>query len=152
MSDDHTGLSITIPARSENVAVVRHAVAGLAEELGMEEPRIGDLKTIVTEACMNVVVHAYEDLPGPLEVQAFSEGQELSVVVRDFGGGIRPHPDSERPSLRIGLTLIAALSSSFEISGGLEQGTKITMRLPLGADGGGKPPSMAAAPFPRPPT
>ena len=140
MSDDHTGLSITIPARSENVAVVRHAVAGLADQLGMEEPGVGDLKTVVTEACMNVVVHAYDDGAGPLKVEAFPEGQELTVVVRDFGAGIRPRPDVERPSLRIGLTLIAALSSSFEISGGLDRGTKITMRLPLDADGSDKRP------------
>jgi serine/threonine-protein kinase RsbW len=141
MSDDHTGLSITIPARPENVAVVRHAIAGLAEQLGMQEPGIGDLKTVVTEACMNVVVHAYDDGTGPLEVEAFPEGKDLTVVVRDFGGGIRPRPDVDRPSLRIGLTLIAALSSSFEISGGLDLGTKITMRLPLGANGGGKAPT-----------
>ncbi|HVC06295.1 MAG TPA: ATP-binding protein [Solirubrobacterales bacterium] len=143
MSDDHAGLSITIPARPKNVAVVRHAVAGLAEQLGMEEPGIGDLKTIVTEACMNVVVHAYDEDAGPLEVEAFPDGRELTVVVRDFGGGIRPHPDLDRPSLRIGLTLIAALSSSFEISGGLDRGTRITMRLPLAANGDGKPPVEA---------
>jgi anti-sigma regulatory factor (Ser/Thr protein kinase) len=63
-------LQITLPARTENVAVVRHALAGLAESLGMEDERIGDLKTIVTEACMNVVVHAYRGEPGPLSVEA----------------------------------------------------------------------------------
>ena len=80
-------------------------------------------------------------MAGPLEVEAFADGRELTVVVRDFGGGIRPHPDVDRPSLRIGLTLIAALSSSFEISGGLDRGTKITMRLPLDADGSDKRPN-----------
>jgi anti-sigma regulatory factor (Ser/Thr protein kinase) len=138
MSDDHAGLSITLPARPENVAVVRHAVAGLAEELGMEEPAVGDLKTVVTEACMNVVVHAYEDGAGPLEVEAVPEDSELTVVVRDFGAGIRPRPDIDTPSLRIGLTLIAALSSSFEISGGLNRGTRITMRVPLTTNGTGE--------------
>ena len=83
---------------------------------------------------MNVVVHAYDDEPGPLEVEAFAEDGGLTVVVRDFGAGIRPSPDIERPSLRIGLTLIAALSSSFEISGGLERGTEIRMHLPVGVD------------------
>ena len=48
-----------LPARAENVAVVRHALAGLAEEIGMDEAGIADLKTVVTEACMNVVAHAY---------------------------------------------------------------------------------------------
>jgi anti-sigma regulatory factor (Ser/Thr protein kinase) len=131
MSDDQTGLLITLPARSENVAVVRHAVAGLAEELGMREPGIGDLKTVVTEACMNVVVHAYDGESGALQVEATPEDEGLAICVRDFGGGIRPHPDVERPSLRIGLTLIAALAGKFEISGGLGQGTEVRMYLPL---------------------
>ncbi len=134
MSDDPTGLLITLPARAENVAVVRHAVAGLAEQLGMEEIGVGDLKTVVTEACMNVVVHAYDEGPGPLQIHAIPEERGLTVVVRDFGGGIRPRPDVERPSLRIGLTLIAALSSSFEISGGLNRGTEIRMHIPFASE------------------
>ena len=58
---------------------------------------------------------------GAAEVEAIPDGRGLTVVVRDFGPGIRPRPDVERPSLRIGLTLIAAPSSSFEISGGVER-------------------------------
>lgn len=133
MSEIQTGLSITLPAVPENVAVVRHAVAGLAEQLGMEEPRVGDLKTVITEACMNVVVHAYGGEAGPLEVEAAVEGSDLSVTVKDFGEGIRPHLETDGGSLRIGLTLIAALSGSFEISGGVDRGTRITMRMPLAA-------------------
>ena len=110
----------------------------------MDEPGIADLKTVVTEACMNVVVHAYpQDRPGPLEVEVIPEGQGLTVVVRDYGMGIRPRPDIDRPSLRIGLSLIAALSSSFEIKGGVDRGTEIRMYLNLrsrepvdGQDGG----------------
>jgi serine/threonine-protein kinase RsbW len=132
MNDGLTGLRITLPAKPANVAVVRHAVAGMAEQLGMGEPGIGDLKTVVTEACMNVVVHAYDDgAGGPLEVEAFPEEGGVTVCVRDSGAGIRPRPDIEKPSLRIGLTLIAALSSSFEISGGLGRGTEVKMHLSL---------------------
>ena len=134
-------LQITLPARTENVAVVRHALAGLAESLGMEDERIGDLKTVVTEACMNVVVHAYED-EGPLEVEAHPDAEGLMVVVRDYGGGIRPRADIERPSLKLGLPLIAALSHSFEIAGGIDRGTRISMRLLLSA----APPSPDEAP------
>lgn len=133
-TDDQSGLQMSLPARAENVAVVRHALGGMAERIGMDEPGIADLKTVVTEACMNVVVHAYPgDEPGQLEVEAVPEAEGLAVVVRDFGMGIRPRPDVERPSLRIGLTLIAALSSSFEIKGGAERGTEISMHLPLRA-------------------
>jgi serine/threonine-protein kinase RsbW len=133
MTDDHPGLLLTLPARPENATVVRHAVAALAQQMGMSESRIGDLKTVVTEACMNVVVHAYGDQEGALQVEVIPAANELSVVVRDFGAGIRPlpEPESERSSLRIGLALIAALSTSFEISGGLGRGTEIKMRLAL---------------------
>ncbi len=129
-----------LPAKAENVAVIRHALAGLAEEIGMDEPGLADLKTVVTEACMNVVLHAYEGEPGPLGVEARADSAGLTVVVRDEGVGIRPQADSSRDSLRLGLSLIAALSSSFSIAGGLNQGTEITMRVPLqggGADGKG---------------
>lgn len=123
---------MSLPARAENVAVVRHALAGMAERLGMDEAGIADLKTVVTEACMNVVVHAYPaDEAGPLELEALPELDGLTVVVRDYGLGIRPRPEAERPSLRIGLTLIAALSSSFEIKGGVDRGTEIRMHLTL---------------------
>jgi serine/threonine-protein kinase RsbW len=129
---DRSGVLISLPARAENVAVVRHTLAGLGERLGMDEPGIADLKTVVTEACMNVVVHAYpDDEPGLLEVEALPELEGLTVVVRDHGMGIRPRPDVDRPSLRIGLTLIAALAGSFEIKGGVGRGTEIRMHLPL---------------------
>jgi serine/threonine-protein kinase RsbW len=122
---------MSLPARAENVTVVRHALAGLAEEIGMDDAAIADLKTVVTEACMNVVVHAYEGEAGPLSVGAEPDTDGMTVVVRDAGEGIRPRADVEQPSLRLGLSLIAALSSSFSISGGANRGTQITMRLPL---------------------
>ena len=111
---------MVLPAKSENVAVIRHALAGLAEEIGMDEPGLADLKTVVTEACMNVVVHAYQGQPGPLNVEAEADADGLTVVVRDEGAGIKPQADAQRDSLRLGLSLIAALSSSFSISGGFD--------------------------------
>src|SRR6476661_8589359 len=99
-TDDRSGLQMSLPARAENVAVVRHALAGLADQIGMDEPGIADLKTVVTEACMNVVVHAYPaEEPGLLEVEAVPELDGLTVLVRDYGMGIRPRPDVDRPSL-----------------------------------------------------
>ncbi len=124
-----------LPAKAENVAVVRHALAGVAEEIGMDEAGIADLKTVVTEACMNVVAHAYAGEPGPLSVEANPDSDGLTIVVRDQGRGIRPQADVDQPSLRLGLSLIAALSSSFAISGGLDRGTEVSMRVPL--HGGG---------------
>lgn len=141
--DNPTGLRMRLAARAENVAVVRHALAGLAERIGMDEVGIADLKTVVTEACTNVVVHAYpngESAPGPLLVEAEPDSEGITVTVGDSGSGINPEADSERSSLKLGLSLIAALSASFSISGGLGRGTEVTMRIPLrggGADGAG---------------
>jgi serine/threonine-protein kinase RsbW len=153
-SEKPKGLYMRLPARAENVAVVRHALAGLAEQIGMDETGVADLKTVVTEACMNVVVHAYPGESGPLTVEAEPDSEGLTVIVSDSGSGISPQAESERASLKLGLSLIAALSSSFSISGGLDRGTEVMMRLPLrelgGADSDGvaekaPPPEMAGA-------
>src|SRR5918996_1342673 len=92
-------VQLTVPARAENVAVVRHAFAGLAAAMEMDPETIADLKTIVTEACMNVVVHAYEGEEGPLEVRAWPENGDLVLTVRDYGNGVRPLVDE--PQLRV---------------------------------------------------
>ncbi len=97
----------------------------------MDPAQVVDLKTVVTEACMNVVIHAYDDGIGPMEVEAQRDGDCLVVVVRDHGGGIRPRPDMSRESLRMGLPLIAALSTDFSIVGGPGRGTEVTMRMAL---------------------
>jgi serine/threonine-protein kinase RsbW len=119
----------------------------MAEALEMSPPDIADLKTIVTEACMNVVVHAYGDEePGPLEVEAEEQDGCLVVTVRDYGQGIRPLADVERRSLRLGLPLIAALTESFEIScGALRQGTEVVMRVPISSNGAGPTPETPPA-------
>jgi len=128
-------VQFSLPAKAENVSLVRHALAGLAEALEMDPSEIADLKTVVTEACMNVANHAYDGEAGPLEVNAWPEEGCLAVSVRDFGQGIRPLADVERKSLRLGLPLIAALTQSFEVSGGPGQGTEVTMRVALSSNG-----------------
>jgi serine/threonine-protein kinase RsbW len=140
------GFQMKLPAKAENVAVVRHALAGIGERIGMDEAGLADLKTVVTEACTNVVVHAYPDGCGPLVVEAEVDSEGMTVTVSDSGAGISPQADSDRPSLKLGLSLIAALSSSFSISGGLDRGTEVMMRVPLrggGANGGKSPQELA---------
>jgi serine/threonine-protein kinase RsbW len=123
------GLELTLPATAENVMVVRQAVAGLGEALNLAGSRIADLKTVVTEACNNVVLHAYEDEAGPLHVSAEPRSSELEVQVADEGHGFRPRANEGEASLGLGLPLIAALSDSFEISGGAGQGSRTTIRF-----------------------
>lgn len=122
-------LQITLPATAGNVMVIRQAVSGLGEALGLSGERIADLKTVVTEACNNVVIHAYDDQPGPLEVMATPGDGELEVQIADRGAGFRPRASDTKPSLGLGLPLIAALSDSFEISGGVGRGSRTTIRF-----------------------
>jgi anti-sigma regulatory factor (Ser/Thr protein kinase) len=138
-------LRLVLPAVPENVIVVRQALAGMGEALGMESQRVDDLKAVVTEACNNVVIHAYEDGPGPLEVTATSGDDEVEVVIQDQGTGFTPRADqSGEPSLGIGLPLIASLSDSFEIRGGAGVGTRTIVRFayrPSGAATDGDAPA-----------
>ncbi len=111
-------VSLRLPARPENVAVIRQALTGLGDAYDLDPELLGDIKTAVTEACNNVVLHAYPDEDGLLEVDADSDGEYTDVVVRDFGAGIQPRGFTEDRSLGLGLPLIATLSSRFEIRGG----------------------------------
>ncbi len=126
-------LRLTLPATAENVMVVRQAVAGLGEALGLSGERTADLKTVVTEACNNVVLHAYDDQPGPLEVLAIPGDGELEVQIADEGHGFRPRANDGDPSLGLGLPLIAALSDSFEISAAVGRGSRTTIRFGFSA-------------------
>jgi serine/threonine-protein kinase RsbW len=122
-------LRLTLPATAENVMVVRQALAGLGEALGLTSARIADLKTVVTEACNNVVLHAYDDEPGPLIVTAEPRDDQLEIQIADEGHGFRPRANEGEASLGLGLPLIAALSDSFEISGGSMRGSQTTIRF-----------------------
>ena len=131
------GLSLTVAARPENLAVIRQALAGYVEAMGFDSNAIADLKTVVTEACMNVVVHAYpEEVSGPLEVSAYPHESGVEISVRDEGSGFRPRPaEPDDPGLRLGLPLIATLSDHFEIRGG-RAGTEVRMILHDTRNGG----------------
>ena len=128
---DDCDIRLTLPARAENVALVRHVVGALAEALSMPQPLIEDVKLAVTEACTNVVRHAYQGSEGPLEVVVEPKADCLTVVVTDHGTGIRPNPASDGAGL--GLPLIAALSSQLEIADGPDTGSRVRMSFSAAA-------------------
>lgn len=136
MSEEVTAtpdLELKLPARAENVAIVRHALGGLAEALDVGEQPLADIKLAVTEACTNVVVHAYDaDDVGALEVAAFVDGRMLTVAVRDDGDGIVPRPDS--PGLGLGLPLIATLAESLELGSDASDQTEVRMTFRMDED------------------
>jgi anti-sigma regulatory factor (Ser/Thr protein kinase) len=122
-------LSLTLPARAENVAVVRHAIGGLGEALDISDQILSDVKLAVTEACTNAVVHAYPEGDGPLEVAAYVRDDRLMVVVRDEGRGIVPRTDS--PGLGLGLPLIATLAEALELGTDAQERTEVRMTFRL---------------------
>jgi anti-sigma regulatory factor (Ser/Thr protein kinase) len=122
-------VELTLPARAENVAVVRHALGGLGEALDLDPQLLSDLKLAVTEACTNVVVHAYPEAEGPMEVAATVDSRHITVTVRDEGLGIVPRPDS--PGLGLGLPLIATLTESLELGKAADDRTEVAMVFQL---------------------
>ena len=129
---------LTMPARAEGVGVVRQALAGMADALAFDAAVVADMKMAVTEACTNVVVHAYEGEEGTLEVEMLADETTLTIVVRDWGSGIQPRPHRrEAPALGLGLPLIAALSDSFELRGSTNSGAEV--RMTFLADRAGDP-------------
>lgn len=120
---------MTLPARAEGVAVVRQALAGMADALAVDAAVLADMKMAVSEACTNVVVHAYEDTDGMLEVEMSADDVGLTIRVRDHGRGIQPQVKQSRevPALGLGLPLIAALSDTFELQGAVGEGTEVRM-------------------------
>src|SRR5919107_3758604 len=119
---------LNMPARAEGVGVVRQALAGMADALAFDASVLSDMKMAVTEACTNVVVHAYDEDTGELEVHMLAGEDDLTIVVRDHGTGIQPKPTrTEPPALGLGLPLIAALSDAFELRGTAGQGTEVRM-------------------------
>jgi anti-sigma regulatory factor (Ser/Thr protein kinase) len=122
--------ALIIPARPENIALVRHALTGYVGGMEAVDGRVADVMLAVTEACSNVVVHAYPAGGGPLEVEASAPGAgSLQVRVRDHGCGIAPRVDS--PGLGLGLPVMMSVSDAVDINTVRGGGTEVAMTFSL---------------------
>jgi len=123
MSSD---VRLTLAARPENVAVIRHVLGAFAEALRLPPDLVEDMRLAVTEACTNVVRHAYQDAdPGPIEVVIRPNGDRLDLVVADHGRGLGQGADISGPGL--GLPLIAALADSVQLDHAPSRGSRVAM-------------------------
>ncbi len=121
-----TDVRLTLPARPENVAVIRHVLGAFAEALRLPPELVEDMRLAVTEACTNVVRHAYQDGdPGPIDVVIHPDGDRLELIVADRGRGLGPSPDVAGPGL--GLPLIAALADSVQLDHSQSRGSRVAM-------------------------
>jgi serine/threonine-protein kinase RsbW len=135
MNDGQVQLELVVPAVAENIPLVRHAVAGFLEGHGVARETASDMLLAVTEACTNVVQHAYRDEDGggadQIEVVAERSEDLVTIAVRDRGGGFAPRIDS--PGLGLGLPVIAALTQTVEIRPMPPSGTEVVMTFGLDA-------------------
>lgn len=108
-------LRLVLPAVPDSVPRARADVLALARELGASEPVLANVALAVSEACTNVVLHAYRDRAdaGTLTVTAQRDGTLLEIVVTDAGGSLEPRADS--PGLGMGLALMAAVATSLQL-------------------------------------
>ncbi|HEY4280837.1 MAG TPA: ATP-binding protein [Conexibacter sp.] len=108
-------MELTLPAIADSVPQARGAVVELAEQLGAPSQIVADVALAVSEACTNVVLHAYRDHsePGTLNIEATLRDGMLEVLVADEGGGIEAREDS--PGLGLGMALMAAVASGLQL-------------------------------------
>jgi anti-sigma regulatory factor (Ser/Thr protein kinase) len=124
--ESETDVKLTLPARPENVSVIRHVLGAFAESLRLPDDLVEDLRLAVTEACTNVVRHAYPpDVAGPVEISIRPMDESVSVVVADYGRGIGTSSDTTGPGL--GLPLIAAIADEVELQPVPGGGSRVAM-------------------------
>jgi serine/threonine-protein kinase RsbW len=137
-------LSLKLAAEARYVAVVRRALETLLEGATADAQAIADVNTTVTEACMNVVRHAYRDAAGQVEVDARLDPGRLAVSVRDRGRGIRSPRTNGASSAGLGMFLIRALSDELEVRTA-PSGTQVLMEFDLRHPGSRDPVHDAAS-------
>jgi serine/threonine-protein kinase RsbW len=113
---------------------------GVAEALAFDPELLSDVNTAVTEACNNVILHAYGGDPGPLSVELAAHARRIEVRVRDHGRGIR-QPAPAHDGLKVGLALMSTLADRAEFmnvpGGGTE--VRLSFRGPIGQGRSGWP-------------
>jgi anti-sigma regulatory factor (Ser/Thr protein kinase) len=126
-------LSYTYPAVADSVPRAREALSTLARAGGATADQIDSIRLAVSEAATNVVVHAYDDDSGRIQLDAGVSAGELWVLIADDGLGMRPQMQS--PGLGFGLSLISQVCDEFEIAKRSSGGLEVRMRFALGNHG-----------------
>jgi anti-sigma regulatory factor (Ser/Thr protein kinase) len=130
MADEAPNVCLTLSNQPENVLLVRETLSGLADTVGVDGVELNDIRTAVTEACNNVVLHAYDGAEGPMHVELYLAADAVEVVVRDHGRGIKPHiRGEEEDALGIGMSIIQALAPRVEFKDVAGGGTEVRMEF-----------------------
>jgi serine/threonine-protein kinase RsbW len=135
VSEDRPTVRLELDSSPETLTLVRGALGGVGELLAFDPELLDDLKTAVSEACNNVVMHAYDGASGPLGVRLYIHEHTIEVIVRDHGVGIPVLTPADERLQGVGLPVIQALSQQAEFRRRPEGGTEVWMRFDGERDG-----------------
>ncbi len=133
-------MTLEFPSKSSNEAFARSAVACFAAQLDPTMEELGDIRTAVSEAVTNAIVHAYPDALGTVVLRCrILKGQILDIVVKDKGVGISDVEQARRPMYTtggsdrsgMGFTIMESFMSELEIQSHPGRGTTVHMRRKL---------------------
>ena len=131
---------LEFPSKSTNEAFARSAVACFAAQLDPTLEELGDIRTAVSEAVTNCIVHAYHEELGTIILRCrILKDNTRDIVVKDKGVGIADIEQARRPSYTtggsersgMGFTIMESFMSSLEISSCPGKGTTVHMRRKL---------------------
>ncbi|MBQ2445467.1 MAG: anti-sigma F factor [Oscillospiraceae bacterium] len=140
-------MHLEFPSRSSNEAFARSAVAAFAAQLDPTLDELGDIKTAVSEAVTNCIVHAYPNELGPIIIKAKIIGDNvLDITVKDRGCGIADIEQARKPMFTtggeersgMGITIMESFMTEFRIQSTLHKGTSVHMKRRILPRGGGK--------------
>ena len=128
---------LEFPSRSSNESFARSAVACFASQLDPTLEELGDIRTAVSEAVTNCIVHAYPDGFGMIMLRCrILKDNILDIVIKDKGVGIADLEQARRPTFTtggaersgMGFTIMESFMTSFEVSSQPNKGTSVHMR------------------------
>lgn len=131
---------LEIPSKSCNEAFARSAVACFAAQMDPTLEELGDIRTAVSEAVTNCIVHAYPDQLGSISLRCrILKDNVLDIVVKDKGVGIPDVEQARRPTFTtggtdrsgMGFTIMESFMTNLEISSVPGKGTTVHMRRKL---------------------
>lgn len=130
-------MELSFSARSENEAFARVAVASFISHLDLTVEEMEEIKTVVSEAVTNAIIHGYEQDPEQMVyVSTRIEGEQIEIVVEDKGVGIENLDEARQPLFTtkpelersgMGFTIMENFMDSVEVTTGTGQGTRIRM-------------------------
>ena len=124
-------------SRSSNESFARMAAAGFASQLDPTLDELGDIKTAVSEAVTNAIVHAYPDQLGKITMRMrILDRQVLEISIRDWGCGIENVEQARQPLYTtggeersgMGFTIMESFTDRLQIKSAIGKGTTVTMR------------------------